>query len=164
MATISWNHTDTTGVTTVGAIQPETLNFSKDFSKKISAPGELVLTNTTSTLGRPETIRTAYSRISNIYTGTDVDPSYYAQTKSGASVLIQLNDIVTVTNTDNTVIDLPLSCHLVVKVPFHEVITADVLNTLVNRTMGAGYEQGGSSLGERLTAMIRGAVAPKALD
>lgn len=164
-STASWNHQDTAGVT-VGEIAPDALNFTLDFAKLETKANEATLVNLTSPTDRRETIRFGYTRIANVYSGSGLDPSVYAQNKTGVSVLAQVNSVLSYySNADDTSsrVDLPVSAHLVLKVPNHEAITADILVEVINRLCGALFEQGGSSPGPRLTALIRGAVLPRAM-
>lgn len=163
MSTNSWNHTDTS-TTTVGKLQPDTLNYTADFAKRAGDNTSITLVNVTGPADRCETVKYAYNRISNVYTGSSIDPSAFAQSKAGASVLVQVNEILSVTDTDTKVrTDLPLQAHVVVKVPLNEAVTTDVLDQLLLRLLGACYEQSGVTPGPRLASLIRGAVTPKAL-
>lgn len=162
--TISWNRTDTAVTPAVGSFSPASLNYGADFAKRLGGNGEVTIVNTTGPADRTETVRYAVNKISNIYSGTSVDPSAFALSKRGASVLVQVNDIITVTDsTTNLRYDLPISAHLVVKTSLDEVITSDVLTAMVQRLIGAAYEQSGKSVGDRLAKLIRGAVIPGAL-
>jgi len=161
----SWNYSDTTGVE-VSALQPAAINFSADFAKRESARkanNDVFLVNEKSPFGTPETIRFAVDRVSNVYTGTGIEPGTYAGVKSGVSALVQLNDVLIVLDGDGNVINLPVKAHLVVQVPNNENITVDVLNTAFSRLVGCCYEQGGTNPGTRLNSLLRGALLPKAL-
>lgn len=161
--TISWNRTDT-AATAVGSFTPDTLNYTKDFAKREGGNGDITVVNTTGPADRTETVRYAVTRINNVYSGTSVDPSAFALSKRGASVLVQVNDIITVTDSaTNYRYDLPISAHMVVKTSLDEVITSEVLTAIVQRLIGAAYEQSGKTVGDRLSKLIRGAVTPNAL-
>lgn len=162
--TISWNRSDTAVTPAVGKITPDSLNFAADFAKREGGNGSVTIVNTTGPADRTETVRYAVSKVSNIYSGTSVDPSAFALSKRGASVLVQVNDIITVTDSTTSYrYDLPISAHMVVKTSLDEVITSDVLTSIVQRLIGAAYEQSGNSVGDRLAKLIRGAVVPGAL-
>jgi hypothetical protein len=162
--TLTWNFQDTPVGTAVGSLQPKSLNFSVDFAKKETSDGSAVVTNLTSPTDRPETLKWASSRVANVYTGTGIEPSLRSQNKSGVSVVAQLRTVVTATESSTSErIDYPLSAHLVVKVPNADVITGDVVNTLLLRLLGMLYEESGASPTTRLNALIRGALLPKAL-
>jgi hypothetical protein len=161
----SWNYNDTTGVT-VGDLSPAAINFSADFAKRESskkAGNEVYIVNEKSPFGTPETIRFAVDRVSNIYSGTGIEPGTYASVKSGTSALVQLNDVLITQDADGNAINLPVKAHLVIAVPNNENITVEVLNTAFCRLVGACYEQGGTAPGPRLNSLLRGALLPKSL-
>lgn len=163
--TVSWNYSDSGIYPAIEkSLEIPSLNFTSDFVKKETKANEALLANLTSPLGRAETVRFAYQRIANIYNNTGIDPSVYAASKYGFSVLAQLNDILTVVDdTTGYRVDLPLSAHLVVKGPQNEAITGERLRTLVARLVALLYEQTADTPDSRLNSLIRGAVLPKAL-
>lgn len=154
----SWNFTDTS-TTSVGQIQPATINYSADFAKKTADASSVVIANLTSPLDRIETIRYAAQRVSNIYSGANIEPGYYSPVKSGMSILIQDNTVLT-DEVDGVRVDYPFSAHIVMRVPLSAVVTESVLNAVINRLIGACYEQSGTTPAPRLNKLIRGAVLP----
>lgn len=141
------------------------LNCAKDFRVKSNQPGkEVVLTNITSPIDRPERIRIAYSDLTNIYSGTGIDASVFAPTKRGVSVLAQVTDVISVTDDLNPDfrIDLPVSYHLVIKVPASEFITAADINTGIGRLLSSLFDSGVSTT-SRLEAILRGSLVPTEL-
>lgn len=141
------------------------LNLKEDFRVKSDQSGkEVVLTNITSPIDRPEKIRLGYNEISNIYAGTGIDPSVLAPTKRGVSILAQVTDVLSVTDdTDSDYrIDLPMSCHLVIKVPASEYINAAKVQAQLGRMLSSLFDTG--SLSEsRLESILRGSLIPKEL-
>lgn len=141
------------------------LNVGKDFRVKTNNSGkEVILTNLTSPIDRPENIRLAYSDIANIYSGTGVDPSVSAPTKRGVSILSQVTDVISVTDTTDADyrVDLPVSAHLVLKVPASEFITADLVQTLLGRLLSSLFDAGATTT-SRLEAILRGSLVPSEL-
>jgi hypothetical protein len=141
------------------------LNIGSDFRVKTNNTGkEVVLTNLTSPIDRPENIRLAYSDIANIYSGTGVDPSLSAPTKRGVSILSQVTDVISVTDdTDADYrVDLPISAHIVLKVPASEYITANVVQTLIGRLLSSLFDTGVTTT-SRLEAILRGSLVPSEL-
>jgi hypothetical protein len=115
-------------------------------------------------LDRPETIRFAYQGIADVYKGTGIDPSVYASSRKGFSVLVQVNDTISVVDSDTKKrVDLPISAHLVFKGPQHEAVSGEVIRQLIARVIGALYEEGAATPDARINSLIRGAVLPKAL-
>jgi len=154
----SWNFTDTT-TTSVGQFQPDTINYSADFAKKTADASSVIITNLTSPLDRIETIRYAVSKVSNIYSGSGVEPGYYSLAKTGASVLVQDNTVLS-NVVDGVRVDYPITAHLVLRVPLADIITGDILDKVLKRLIGACYDQSGSSPGPRLNKLVRGALVP----
>lgn len=138
------------------------LNVGTDFRVKSNNNGkEVILTNITSPIDRPENIRLAYSDIANIYNGTGIEPSVSSPTKKGVSVLAQVTDVLSVTDTTDADfrIDLPLSAHLVLKVPSSEYITSAQVQALIGRLLSSLFDTGSTS-GARLEAILRGSLVP----
>lgn len=138
------------------------LNYKADFRVKSEDAGkEIVLTNITSPIDRPEKIRIAYSDVSNIYNGTGIEPSVYAPTKRGVSVLAQSTNVISVTDdTDPTYrVDLPVSYHLVIKVPASESISDQVILEGLGRLLSGLFDTG-SLTTARLESILRGSLTP----
>lgn len=138
------------------------LNLQTDFRVKSNQPGkEVVLTNITSPVDRPEKIRIAYTDISNVYNGTGIDTSVYSPTKRGVSILVQVTETISVTDSVDADyrVDLPVSYHLVVKVPASEHITAADIQTGLGRLLSGLFDTGVSTT-SRLEAILRGSLVP----
>lgn len=138
------------------------VNFASNFRVKSNNAGkEVVLTNLTSPVDRPEKFRIAFSEIANVYSGSGVDPSLSAPTKRGTSILVQLTEVLSVTeSTDPDYrIDLPVSYHLVVKVPVNENITSAMIVTGLGRLLSGVFDTGVTST-TRLDAILRGSLVP----
>lgn len=147
-------------VTTKNVAVPD-LNWTTDFKVKQDEPTEAILANVTSPLDRPESIRFGYTDIKDVYKGTSIDPSVYAPTRRGMQILAQVNDIYSVSSdTDATYrIDLPVSAHVVIKIPACELLTADVVNALALRAVATLYNKTVVT-SEKLAAMTRGVLIP----
>lgn len=141
------------------------LNIAADLRVKSNQPGkEVVFTNITSPIDRPEKIRIAYSDVTNVYAGTGIDASVLAPTKRGISILVQVTDVMSVTDDADPDyrIDLPVSYHLVIKVPASEFITADEVKTGIGRLLSSLFDTGVSTT-SRLEAILRGSLVPTEL-
>lgn len=159
--TLSVNYTDTAipGVTS--------LNFARglvnygDFKVKSDQPNEVVLTNLTSPVVYPERFRISVSDVGNVYTGSSIEPSLFAPTKRGTSLLVQLTEIWKVTDSADPSLEqaLPVSAHIVIKVPNHELVTPAAVQTLLGRLISGLYETGTTDT-TRLTALLRGSLKP----
>lgn len=146
------------------AFKQTPLNFSADFAKLETKANQAIITNSTSPLDRPETIRYAFTTVANIYSKTGIDPSYYGPSRKGFSILAQVNDNLSVTDdvTKKTIV-LPLSAHIVMKGACHEAINGEMMTILLKRLIGALCEQGAATPDARLNSLIRGALLPKVL-
>lgn len=162
----SQGYTDTpiSGVTAL-TFPRAILNLGKDFRVKSNQPGkEVVLTNITSPVDRPEKIRIAYTDVANIYSGTGIEASVLAPTKRGVSILAQVTDVISISDdTDPDYrIDLPVSYHLVIKVPASEYITGSDIQTGLGRLLSSLFDSGVSTT-SRLEAILRGSLVPSEL-
>jgi len=138
------------------------LNVATDYRVKSNQPGkEVVLTNITCPIDRPEKIRISYTDVANIYSGTGVDASVCAPTKRGVSILAQVTDVLSVTDSSDADyrVDLPVSYHLVIKVPASEYITAADVQTGIGRLLSSLFDTGVTTT-SRLEAILRGSLAP----
>lgn len=163
---VNFGHTDTPvdGVTAL-TLDRAILNYDADFRVKSNDAGkEVVLTNLTSPIDRPEKIRISFSEITNVYNGSGVDPSVSAPTKRGVSLLIQLTNVMSVSDSvdPDYRIDLPLSAHLVVKVPSSEHVTGAVIEDLIGRLLSGLFDTGSTSTA-RLESILRGSLLPSDL-
>jgi hypothetical protein len=141
------------------------LNFSTDFRVKSNDAGkQVILTNITCPIDRPENIRIGWTEVPNIYSGTSVEPSILAPTKRGVSILAQLTETLSVTDSADAEyrVDLPVSAHLVIKVPSSEHVSAEIVQTLIGRLLSSLFDQGAVSA-SRLEAILRGSLVPSEL-
>lgn len=160
--TTSYGYTDS--ITTAKNVAIVDLDYAKDFAVTKDTADEVVITNTTSPVDQPETIRFGYQTVGNVYANTGIDPSMMAITKQGISLVAQVNDILRVTNNDENccspiVYDLPIQAHVVIKVPKNQFVTADVALTAAKRAFSALFATG-QVTSARLNAMLRDALKP----
>lgn len=138
------------------------LDYS-DFAVVSESPSEVILSNLTSPIDRTETIRYAIQGINDVYNNTDIDSSVKAASHKGISLVCQVNDIYSYTDeTDpsSARIDLPVSAHLVIKVPKSTYITADDYLAVAQRAFSAIFGTG-SATSAQLQLLLRGAINPK---
>lgn len=164
--TTNFGYTDS--VSSKLTLEIPTLSYAKDFSVKSDTSNEVVLTNVTSPLDQPETIRFAIQNIGNVYTGTSVAVENRSVSQRGVQLLIQLNDILRVEAADEgnnpcceTGFDLPISSHIVIKVPLNQYVNADIVLAVVQRNIAALFEENNTSA--RLNSMLRGALKPSTM-
>lgn len=158
----SFGYTDSNSAKTVNVARSN-LNFGSDFAETTDGDGLCILTNTTTPLDQKETVRFQIQKVNNIYSGAGIDPAYSSQNKKGLSLLVQVNDVLRVTS--DTVpdfqLDLPLSAHMVIRVPENQYVTASKVQQLAMRVVGLLYATDDNTNSvTRLEQMLRGAMAP----
>lgn len=163
--TLNMNFKDTTvtGGTAVTLELPQ-LNYAADFRVTRDDAEEAIITNITSPIDMPERFRFAHNNLTDVYKNTGIDPTLYYASRRGTQVLCQLTDTYSVT--DSTSPDylalLPVSAHVVIKVPNNDLITVEQVEGLVTRMLAGLYETT-SSRDTRLRSLLRGALLPSSL-
>lgn len=156
-------YTDTpvSGVTSL-SMPLSVLNFPKDFSVKSEQPGEVVLTNLTCPTDRPERFRFAISEVADIYRGSAIDVNLYTPTRRGVSVVAALTEVLNIS--DDVVATyqaaIPVSAHIVLKLPNNALITGTEVKALVGRLCDSLFSTGVVDTA-RLDALMRGSLKPK---
>lgn len=135
-------------------------NYGVDWAEKQRTAGESVIVNVTSSNDRPEKIRIAYSEVKDVYVNSGIDPAYYAPSRKGISLVSQITEVGRITESiDGSFVDVPLSAHIVIKAPAHELITATVIETMLKRLLSSLYNDNSTAI-TRLTELLKGAVTP----
>lgn len=159
---ISTGCTDTavSGVTAPSLTLP-VLNYGVDYRVKTETNKEVILTNTTSPLDQNETIRFGFSEIANVYAKSGLSSDQISGVLKGVNVLAQINETLKVTDTTNAAYSqyLPISAHLVIKVPQSGYITPAIIQTLITRLLATLYENGASNI----SSLTKGVLTPKSL-
>lgn len=139
-------------------------DFAGNFSVKSNVPGEAKIVNMTTPIDRPEALRFAYSEVSDVYNNTSIDPSVYASSRKGVQLLVQLTDVYSLTDDVDPEyrVDLPVSAHLVIKVPACEYISDSDILDLTNRLIGGLYD-GQVVNSTRIQALLRGSLVPASM-
>lgn len=156
-----WTDTPVTGGTPV-SLTLDTINFGTDWAVTSDNGKEAYITNLTCPLDAAEKFKFARMDVSNIYTNSGIDANMMTPSRRGTSILCQLNSIYNVVDSENPALkwQLPMSCHVVIKVPNSELITADVIKGYLCRTL-AGLFETDSSSSDRIAGMVRGALTPQ---
>lgn len=140
------------------------LDYNKDFAVTKDESDTVVITNVTSPIDQPETIRWSYQNVNDVYRNTGIDPSMTATTKRGVSIVGQVNDVMRVTTDEESgccgvSYDLPLEAHVVIKVPLNQNVTSDVALALVKRAFATLFSTG-SVTSQRIGQLLRDALKP----
>lgn len=123
----------------------------------VDDPGQAVMKNITNALDQPNTIRCSVSTVADVFKGTEVAPTANQRT-DGLSILVQVTESWKVTDMATTaVIQLPVSAHMVIKIPVDANITGSHLEGLVLRMIGA-LDRGEFTVADSLTSLSHGVV------
>lgn len=167
----SFGYTDTVS-TTLNVARPD-LSYSSDYAEKTLSEAEkkaaskqsdreVRLTNSTSPVDQPETVRIASRVVKDIYSNAGISAPYQTQNKQGVSLCLGLQDILRVTDdTDSSFqIDIPINAHLVLTAPMTHYVTTSHLMTVLCRLMALTFDTGKTTT-SRLDSLIRGSLLPK---
>lgn len=160
--TISKGYTDTVTVTKNLAL-PD-LSYGADFRVKSQDPGSAVLANITSPLDRTETLAFGYSEIKDVYKDQGIDPAVQAASHKGVQIMAKVNDVFSLTDSVDASyrVDLPVSAHVVIRVPACEYISASDIQALAARAVSGLFDTGSTGT-TRLASVLKGALVPKEL-
>ena len=160
--TTSFGYTDTADSgSSTRAFTRANLNWPVDFVATEKSDMKFQGANKTSPIDQLETVRVQASEIADVYKGTSIDPSAYAASRKGLSVVCQINDVLRVTDSVDTAyqVDLPISAHMVIKVPQNSMITADNVMAVAGRCLALLFDSNQVTSG-RIANLLRGAMTP----
>lgn len=141
------------------AIPP--LNYDVDFRVLEEGPGKLVMTDITSPLDQPATIRVAQQAKPNIYAGTTIDPSAYLANKRGTDTIAEAKETWSITDAgDPTFQQLaPARAAVTLSLPTSALITEELVMGLVGRAVAALFAQGEATYTTGVSALLHGVVS-----
>lgn len=158
-------YTDTavSGVTSL-SMPLSIVNIPADFAVKSEVTGETVITNLTCPTDRPEKCRFAVSDVADIYRGSGIDANLYTPSRKGISLVVALNDVFNITDSVDATYQaaVPLSAHIVLKLPANSLITGTVVKDFVGRLNDFLFSTGVVDTA-RLESLMRGSLTPKGL-
>lgn len=148
------------GVTAPSVTLP-IINFSDDYRVKSESTSEVILCNITTPLDQPATIRYGYSEIANIYKNSSINSDFISGPRKGANLLAQITETVKVTDSVDASFSqyLPVSAHLVLKVPQSAYIDSTQMQRIIQRLLATLYTNGVPNL----PALLKGVIKPKEL-
>lgn len=137
------------------------VNFGADFKVRLDKKDELILTNITSPIDRPEKFRIAWSLLDNVYNGSGISLANQAPSLRGVNLLMQLTEVASITDDTDPAyrVDVPISVHCVLRVPAVEELTEEHIQTALGRLVSGFYETGAVSV-DRIKALVRGSLEP----
>lgn len=136
----SWGYT---AAATTHTITVPTLDHSQ-FALKENKDMEARYSNITSPVDQPEEVRIATKKVTNVYSGSGVIPSYMSTSKEGISSLIQIKDILRIHDDGASdasgccmpwIIDLPCKVNITVQIPRNQYVGADEAIAVLHRTI-----------------------------
>lgn len=135
--------------------------YKEDFAIYEDEAGKTVLTNLTSPMDQPETVRYQYQHVANIYNGSDVDPSFWSQNKNGYSVVVDVKNNLRVTDSEaGKEIIYPVKAHLVFSAPKSQHITAGEIEHVISRILGFLSSTDTEALDDHINSLMRSATRP----
>lgn len=138
----------------------EQINYGKDFRVLKNSADELILTNVTAPIDRPERFRIARKEVANVYQGTDISTSVHAPSKKGVNLHLQLQQIFEVTDSGNPefLVHVPVTTSITIKTPASYVDSTMVLDS-VERLLTGAFETNDNT-NSRMSSLLRGSLAP----
>lgn len=140
--------------------------WATDWRVKQNQPSEILLTAARASVDRPAEIRVAVSAVKDVYDKSDIDPSHRSPYRRGLTILSQFRNVFTLTDSANPLssVYLPVSAHLVIRIPILEQITSDVVkDAIIANVVGALFEST-SVNGDRISDLMHGVLAPRPLQ
>lgn len=153
-----WGYLEDTATDLTIANVPK-IDYANDFAVRSQEANSIVLQNTTSAIGQPETLKFQIQDIANVYSNTDVDPTLYAPIKKGKSVVCSVQDTMRVENaTTGEVVMYPVSAHFVLKFPnTSDIADSDIMHCY-KRMAALAFKNADDT--SRLAKLVRGALNP----
>lgn len=146
----------TTNVTAAQTLLMPTVGSFKLLS---NSPNEAVYVNVAGALDQPNKVRHAVQTVPDMFKGLDIEPDA-GQRTDGLSILSQIIETWKVEDAANTAFNpyyLPVSAHMVIKLPIDALITSNVLGSLFLRLAGSIWGAPGQTLAQAWDPLLRGA-------
>lgn len=135
--------------------------WAEDFAITKNDAGTVELTNRTSPINQPETIRFQIRDVANVYAGSRVDPEYYSPVKSGRQFVCSIMDTAKATDATGKTVLLPCKAHFVMQLPNSDVYSSARLKELLHRMFALAFDAATKDEANRLLELSRGAMNPK---
>lgn len=121
----------------------------------VDDPGNAVVTNIAGALDQPNTIRYSVNAVADVFKQSPVNPSP-GQNPAGVNILVQVNEVWKVTDTDLGERLLPVSGHFVLKLPTDAAITATAVAALIDRVVGSSMRADNGTLETGVDFLLHG--------
>lgn len=146
-----------TGQTTSGTALTPLAPDAGSYGYTVDDPGQAVMKNVVNALDQPNTVRCQVATVADVFKGSDVAAAA-GQRTDGLSILVQITESWKVTDSvTGDVYYLPISAHMVLKIPVDANITGALLQALVTRLVGS-LDRGAADVADSLTSLSHGVV------
>lgn len=120
-----------------------------------------MLGNTSAPIDQPNTIRYGWQTVNDVFKGSPIqaDPE---QRRDGFQVLAQVNEVWKVHDSGDASVQpyyLPVSGHLVLRLPVDALLTPTNATTFLTRVIGACHRGTTQSLENAITPLVMGVTA-----
>ena len=141
--------------TTAGSAVTPLAPAAGSYGVAIDDPGQTVLVAVDGDLDTPNRIRYAVTNVADVFKGSDASPKS-GQRVDGLSVLCQVTETWKVTESETgSSYYLPMSAHLVIKLPIDANISSTDLAGLVARLVGT-LDRGEKGIADNIASLTRG--------
>lgn len=154
------NGTAVSGLTALTDLAISPLNYDADFRVLEEGPSRVVMTDVTSPIDQPSTLRIAQTSRANIYAGTDIDPSAFLATRKGSDTIVEFREVWEETDSVDATYRalIPVRCAITLTLPVSASVTPGMVQDLITRTFSALYEQGDALSVDGITDLLHGVV------
>lgn len=143
-------------------VTPNNLKIGDNYSLITDEPDECVITSTTTPLDQGETIHFQAKRIPTVASSqSNEHPAPLKET--GIQYVVKIEELLSTTSTEDASfrVDTPIVAYLTVRHPVTGVVTDEIIDTVINRLIGACRNSDGT--GWRFTKLMRSALKPEEL-
>jgi len=126
------------------------------YAWSVDDPGAAVMSNIDGALDQPNQIRYSVAAVADVFKASPVNPGKDQRT-DGINVLVQVTEVWKVTDdVANTTTYLPVSGHIVLKLPIDASITADAVKDLIARVTGSVVRGASGTIVDGLAPLLHG--------
>lgn len=153
------NGTAVDGVTAV-TFDVAPLNFDADFLSIDEGTGKNVMTDITSPLDQPSTLRIQRRAVANVYSGTSIDPGAYLATKRGTDLLVEVREVYTELDSEDSTYLKAFPFRLAVTATYPEAsqVTTAMVERALARVVAAFAAMGDDDLTAGIDALLHNVV------
>jgi hypothetical protein len=116
------------------------LDYETDYAVVSEQSNNVVLTNVTTGVDQPETLRFAIQDVANVYSGTSIDPANFAPSRRGKKLLVSDHLTLRVPNGDGTSTDFPVKMGLTFEFPTSVNLSDSAISDALHRVFAAAYD------------------------